>query len=50
MRQAEFDTLSLPLPADPFVYSEEEAASMEKTSAWFQGIVKDTLWILPAAT
>ena len=45
MRQAAIDTLTLPLPADLFVYTDEEAQRMEKSNAWFQNILKDIIWI-----
>lgn len=45
MRQAVFNTLSLPLPVDLFVYTDAEASRMKETSAWFRHITHDMTWL-----
>jgi len=45
MRAASFDTSSLSVGADLFVYTESEAERMKKTSAWFRHILREVIWI-----
>jgi predicted nucleotidyltransferase len=49
MRECGFDTLTLPLPADLFVYTDVEATRMKKNNGWFQSILKDIIWIFSSS-
>lgn len=40
-----FDVLSLPIGADVFVYTEEEAERMTRTSTWFRHILGEVIWL-----
>ena len=45
LRSADFDTAALPLGADVFVYTEAEAARMQRDSPWFQHVLKEAIWL-----
>ena len=45
MRSADFDTSTLPVGADVFVYTEEEAGRMKKTNAWFRHVLSEMIWL-----
>ena len=45
LRAAGFDTATLPVGVDLFVYTEAEADRMRRTSRWFQHVLRHVLWI-----
>lgn len=45
MRGSGFDTSTLSVGADLFVYTESEAARMRDTSPWFRHILDEVVWI-----
>jgi len=44
MRSSSFQTETLPLGADVFVYTQAERDQMEKTHPWFQHVLSETIW------
>jgi predicted nucleotidyltransferase len=45
MRGRDVDTSGLPLGADVFVYTEDEAARMEADNPWFRRILTEMIWV-----